>query len=59
MQTNAGYADLDTEFVVDNLESLEKIIQEISDKFIGAIRKYNFIVMKNQYIIRSLPDMKL
>jgi len=57
MQTNAGFADLENELIVNGLDSLERIMEDLSEKFTGYIRKYSFFIFKNQYIIRSLPDM--
>lgn len=57
--TCAGYADIQIEIIVDSQNTMEDLMNEVSEKFQGAIRNYNFFTLKNQYIFRCLPDMKI
>jgi len=57
--TCAGYADIQIEMIIDSQDALEDIVEEVSEKFIGSIRNYSFFTLKNQYLFRCLPDMKV
>jgi len=57
--TCAGYADLQIEIILDSQDALDNLMDEISEKFPGAVRSYNFFIIKNQYLFRCLPDMKV
>lgn len=57
--TCAGYADLQIEVIIDNQDTLEELMNEVSEKFQGSIRNYNFFTFKHQYLFRCLPDMKV
>ena len=57
--TCAGYADLQIEIIIENTNTMEELMNEISEKYQGTIRKYNFFTFKNQYLFRCLPDMKV
>jgi DNA-binding Lrp family transcriptional regulator len=57
--TCAGYADLQIELIIDSQDTLEDIMNEISEKFQDSIRNYNFYTFKHQFLFRSLPDMKV
>ncbi len=50
-----GWADLEPEFVVKDLDELLKILDEINSKFSGAIKKQSFFIAEKFYKIRCLP----
>lgn len=56
--TCAGYADLQAEIIIDDVDKIENFMNTISEKFPDTIRKYNYSICKKQYILRCLPDMK-
>ncbi len=57
--TCAGYADIQVELIIDSRDSLEDLMNKVSEKFQGCIRNYNYFTIKKKYLFRSLPDMKL
>lgn len=57
--TCAGYADLQIELIIDSPDTLEYIMNEISEKFQDSIRNYNYFTYKHQYLFRCLPYMKV
>ena len=57
INTTAGYADMEAEFVIENSDRLIDIIEEVSSSFPGAIRKYIFWSKKKWFKLRCLPEM--
>jgi len=57
INTTAGYADLEIEFVIENSDRLIDIIEEISSSFPSAIRKYLFWSKKKWFKLRCVPEM--
>lgn len=57
--TCAGYADIQIEMIIDSLDTLEDFMYEISEQFQDSIRKFNYFTLKNRYLFRCLPDMKV
>ena len=57
MNLALGWADLEPEFVVKNLEELVNILDEINSKFSGAIKKQSFFVTDKQYKLSCLPEL--
>jgi hypothetical protein len=57
INTSAGYADLEIEFVTENTDKLVDIIENLSIKFPGVIRKYTYFRAKKNYKFRSLPEL--
>ncbi len=57
MNLALGWADLEPEFVVKNLEELMSILDEINSKFSGAIKKQSFFVTDEQYKLSCLPEL--
>lgn len=58
INTSAGYADLEVEFTIENSDKLIDVMEEVSSKFPGAIRKYIHWNAKKLYKLRSLPTME-
>jgi Lrp/AsnC family leucine-responsive transcriptional regulator len=56
--TCAGYADLQAEIIIDNVNKIENLMNAISEKFPDTIRNYNYSICKRHYILRCLPIMK-
>jgi DNA-binding Lrp family transcriptional regulator len=56
--TCAGYADLQVELIVSNIDELEDIMEDVSEKFSDSIKNYNYFTFKNQHLFRCLPVMK-
>lgn len=57
MNLALGWADLEPEFVVKNLEELMDILDEINSKFSGAIKKQSFFIAEEFHKIRCLPEL--
>lgn len=57
INTSAGYADLEMEFVIEDTDTLINFIEELSSQFPGAFRKYIYYRAKKFYKIRSLPEL--
>ena len=56
LNVSVGWCDLVPEFVVKNVEELEKIFNEIDISFPGAIKKWNFWITEESYKERWLPE---
>jgi len=57
MNLSIGWADLEPEFVVKNMDELLKILDEINTKFSGAIKKQAFFIIEKDYKLRCLPEL--
>ncbi len=57
INTSAGYADLEVEFTIEDSDKLIDIIENLSLKFPGAIRKYLYFRAKKIYKFRCLPEL--
>ena len=57
MNLAIGWADLEPEFVVKNFNELRTILEEISLKFSGAIKKQSFLITDKIHKLRSLPEL--
>jgi len=57
INTSAGYADIEIEFTIENTDKLVEVIEDLSSKFPGAIKKYVHWVVKKGYKLRCLPEM--
>ena len=45
ISTAAGVSDLELEFHLENADKVNQIMEEISSKFPGAIRNYNYFIL--------------
>lgn len=52
-----GWADLEPEFVVKDFNELLQILEEINQKFSGAIKKQTFFIAETLFKQRCLPDI--
>ena len=57
MDISIGWCDLNFELMVKNIDSLTKLIEEIDDRFPGAIRKTNFWMARKVHKERWLPEL--
>lgn len=57
INTSAGYADLEIEFTIEDTDKLIEVLEEISSKFPGAIKKYIYWSVNKSYKLRCLPEM--
>jgi Lrp/AsnC family leucine-responsive transcriptional regulator len=57
INTSAGYADLEMEFVIEDTDKLIDTIENLSQQFPSAIRKYINFRAKKSYKLRSLPEL--
>ena len=57
MNFTIGWADLEPEFVLKNVDELIKILEEIDTKFSGAIKKHSFIITEKIHKLRCLPEL--
>ena len=58
INTSAGYADLEIEFTIENEDKLIDVMEDVSSKYSGAIRKYIYWSAKKSYKLRCLPEME-
>ena len=58
MNLAIGYADLEPEFVVKNVDELMKILEDINSKFSGSIKKQAFAITDKLHKLRCMPDLK-
>lgn len=57
MDLTIGWCDLNFELMVKNINSLTQLIEEIDDRFPGAIRKTNFWMARKVHKERWLPEL--
>jgi len=57
LNVSVGWCDLEPEFIVKNVEELDKIFNEIDINFPNAIKKWNFWITEESYKERWLPEM--
>jgi DNA-binding Lrp family transcriptional regulator len=57
MDMTIGWCDLNFELVVRDINSLTQIMDDIDNKFSGAIRKTNFWMAKKFHKVRWLPEL--
>ena len=57
MNLAIGWADLEPEFVVKNIDELLKILDEVNAKYSGAIKKQSFFITEKIHKIRCLPSL--
>ncbi|MFH1101725.1 MAG: winged helix-turn-helix transcriptional regulator [Methanobacteriota archaeon] len=57
MNLSIGWADLEPEFIVKDMDELLKILDEINTKFSGTIKKQSFFVTEKFYKLRCLPQL--
>jgi len=57
MNLAMGWADLEPEFVVKDMDELLEILEELNSKFSGAIKKQSFFTIEKIYKLRCLPEL--
>jgi DNA-binding Lrp family transcriptional regulator len=58
MNLSVGWDDLGPEFVVKNFDELSSILDDINNKFSGAIKKQSFIIADKIHKLRCMPELK-
>lgn len=58
MNLAIGWADLEPEFVVKNMDELLCILDEINSKYSRAIKKQSFFINEKVHKLRCLPGLK-
>jgi DNA-binding Lrp family transcriptional regulator len=56
LDKSVGYADIEVEFVVKNLEHLREIMDNVKLKFPNAIKNYKYFSVKKVYKIQLMPE---
>lgn len=57
LNTSAGFSDIEFEFVLENVDKLNLLMEEISSKFPNAIRKYTYFTTQQVHKIRFMPEL--
>ena len=57
MNLALGWADLEPEFVVKDMDELLKILEELNSNFSGAIKKQSFFIIEKVYKLRCTPEI--
>ena len=57
MDITIGWCDLNFELIVKNVDSLTQLVDDIDNKFPGAVRKTNFWMARKVYKARWLPEL--
>jgi len=57
LNTTIGYSDLETEFIVENMDKLNKIVEDITIKFPEIVRTYFYAIPREIHKERWLPEM--
>ena len=57
ISTSAGFSDLELEFHLENADKVNHVMEEISSKFPGAIRNYDYISANRFYKVRLIPEI--
>jgi DNA-binding Lrp family transcriptional regulator len=58
LNVSIGWADIEPEFVVDNVENLLEILEDINKKFPNVIRRQVFWIIGKNHKFRWLPEME-
>jgi len=58
INTSAGYADLEIEFAIENSNKLIEVIEDVSSKFPGAIKKFIHCRCEKSFKLHCLPEME-
>lgn len=56
LNVSVGWCDLEPEFIVKNVDELDRIFDEIDKHFPGSIKKWNFWITEESYKERWLPE---
>jgi hypothetical protein len=52
-----GWSDIEPEIVVENMDTLIKLMEEINNKFPNVIRKLDYWIMTEVHKERWLPEL--
>jgi DNA-binding Lrp family transcriptional regulator len=56
LDKSVGYADVEIEFIVNNLEHLREIMEDVKLKFPNAIKNYKYFSVKKLHKIELMPE---
>jgi Lrp/AsnC family leucine-responsive transcriptional regulator len=59
LNVSVGWCDLEPEFVVKNVNELDKIFSDIDKKFPNVVKKLNFWITEENYRERWLPELNV
>ena len=59
MNLSMGWADLEPEFVVKDIDELSSILEDLNLKFSGAIKKQSFFIIEKFHKLRCLPEFEI
>ncbi|NQU98487.1 Lrp/AsnC family transcriptional regulator [Candidatus Woesearchaeota archaeon] len=51
-----GYADLEIEYLIEDLEEIKKIMEDIRQKFPGEVTDYSYFIYKELYKVQLMPE---
>lgn len=57
LNTAIGWADIEPELILENVERLFQVMEEIDKKFPSTIKKQEFWIMEKEHKFRWLPEM--
>jgi len=57
MNLAMGWADLEPEFVVKDMDELLKILDEINTRFLGVVKKQSFFMIEKVHKLRCVPEI--
>jgi len=58
ISTSAGYADIETEFEIENADKMLETIEDVKSKFPGVIRKYTYFSKQKFHKMRCIPEIE-
>jgi Lrp/AsnC family transcriptional regulator for asnA, asnC and gidA len=57
LNTSFGYADVELELIMSNIEKVEKLMDELDETFPNTIRNYHLFKLRETHKERWLPEM--
>jgi DNA-binding Lrp family transcriptional regulator len=57
ISTSAGVSDLELEFHLESSDKVDQIMEEISTKFPGIIRNYDYFMVSKIHKVRCIPEL--
>ena len=57
INTSAGYADIEVELIIENSDKLVRLMEEVSTKFPGVLKKYTYFSGGKDYKLRCIPEV--
>jgi len=57
INTAFGYADLEIELILENIDKLVQLMDDLNEKFPHVIRNYHYLKIRERYKERWLPEL--